>query len=69
MAKDRAAVGQDGQDGKSEDADMTPSQTEFERLLAADRRVERRLFWGELIALACVAASVLWTLGFLHFRV
>ncbi len=35
---------------------------DFERLLAADRKVERRLFWRELVLLAAMAALVVWRL-------
>jgi len=46
---------------------MTPSTSEFERLLAADRRVERRIFWGEIVALAGMAVATIWTLGLVRF--
>jgi hypothetical protein len=35
---------------------------DFERLLAADRKVERRLFWRELVVLAAMIAIVVWRL-------
>ena len=41
---------------------------DFEQMLAADRRSEWRLFWVEMVALACMAAAALWTLGLIHFR-
>ena len=46
-------MGQDGQVGKSEAADVTPADvtpaaTTFESLLAKDARNERRILWSEV---------------------
>jgi hypothetical protein len=43
---------------------MTPAQTSFEELLAADKRAERRLFWGEIAALIATIALMLWRLSY-----
>ena len=41
---------------------MSPTPNEFERLLAADRKVERRLVWRELVVLTAMIAFVVWRL-------
>jgi hypothetical protein len=41
-----------------------PLPTEFRRLLAADRKVERKLFWGELANLILIVILILWRLQF-----
>ena len=57
-------MGQDGQIRKSATPEMTPAQTSFEELLAADKRAERRLFWGEIAALIATIALMLWRLSY-----
>ncbi len=41
---------------------MNEPSPPFEQLLAHDRRTERRMAWGEMIALALIVALVLWRL-------
>ena len=41
---------------------MSKPETEFDLLLAADRRAERRLAWGELVAIILTLAVVFWRL-------
>jgi hypothetical protein len=38
------------------------AQPDFAQLLTVDRNVEWRIFWGEVIALACIVMLTLWAL-------
>jgi hypothetical protein len=38
------------------------AEPDFQQLLAVDRKVEWRIFWGEVISLACIAAMAIWAL-------
>ncbi len=56
-------MGQDGQVGKSETADVTPAHvspaaTTFESLLARDARNERRILWSEVGVAAFMALLI-----------
>jgi hypothetical protein len=56
-------MGQDGQVGKSETADVTPADaapatSTFESLLARDVRNERRILWSELGVTVFVALLI-----------
>jgi hypothetical protein len=45
-------MGQDDEVGKGENPEMTPGETEFEKLLDEDLATESRLVWSEIGILA-----------------
>jgi hypothetical protein len=45
-------MGQDDEVGKGENPEMTPSETEFQKLLDEDLATESRLVWSEIGILA-----------------
>ena len=62
-------MGQDGQVGKSETADVTPADatpaaSTFESLLARDAKNERRILWSEIGVALFVALLIV---VFVHF--
>lgn len=52
-------MGQDNQVGQGEDSAMKPVDSEFEQVLLADLRVEKRLLRRELLLLLLVFAVLL----------
>ncbi len=40
-----------------------PEPSDFARMLKADQGVEWRIFWGEMVALACMLGLALWGLA------
>lgn len=57
-------MGQDDQIRQGQDSRASVTDESFRQMLAADRRNERRLAWGELAVLAVVIAIVLAWLQF-----
>jgi hypothetical protein len=48
-------MGQDDQDGKSQDSVEIAGDDSFDALRSLDIRTERRIFWRELVVLAITA--------------
>jgi hypothetical protein len=51
-------MGQDDQVGQSQDSDLKPAASAFDRLTAEDTRQEYRLLWSEIAIAAVIALLV-----------